>query len=108
MAIERRIIITPKTPGGSPRVTFDPNPLQANQADQIFWTNNDTVAHWPGLVDGNGNVQPQFFMSYQIAGGGGTSTVFSTTVLGTLNYICTIAGHENEKGSIVISKAPAS
>ena len=103
MAIERQIIIKPNAPGASPRVTFDPNPLQANPADQIFWTNNDTQAHWPGLP---GN--PTFFMSNQIAPGGDVSPVFSTIVNGTLNYVCTIAGHQNETGSIVISTPPAS
>ena len=98
MAIERRITIKPNAPGASPRVSFDPNPLQANPADQIFWTNNDTQPHWPGLP---GN--PTFFTSNQIAPGGDVSPVFSTIVSGTLNYVCTIAGHQNETGSIVIS-----
>ena len=102
MAIERRIVIKPNAPGASPRVTFDPNPLQANPADQIFWTNNDTQAHWPGQP---GN--PTFFMSNQIAPGGDVSPVFSTTVVGTLTSVCTIAGHQNETGSIVISTTPA-
>ena len=103
MAIERQITITTAPPGSSPRITFAPNPLQANQADQIFWTNNDSQPHWPGLVDATGKIQPNFFMTYQIAEGGGTSTIFSTTVAGTLNYVCTIAGHEHETGSIVIT-----
>ena len=102
MAIERRIVIKPSAPGASPRVTFDPDPLQANPADQIFWTNNDTQAHWPGLP---GN--PTFFMSNQIAPGGDVSPVFSTTVIGTLNYVCTINGHQNETGRIVISTTSA-
>ena len=102
MAIERRIVITPNAPGASPRVTFDPNPLQANPSDQIFWTNDDTQAHWPG-VPGN----PTFFMSNQIAPGGDVSPVFSTIVNDTLIYVCTLNGHQNETGSIVISTAPA-
>jgi plastocyanin len=102
MAIERRIVITPNAPGASPRVTIAPNPLQANPSDQIFWTNDDTQAHWPG-VPGN----PTFFMSNQIAPGGDVSPVFSTIVVGTLNYICTLNGHQNETGSIVISTTPA-
>jgi plastocyanin len=103
MAIERRIIIKTSAPGASPRVSFDPNPLQANQADQIFWTNNDSQPHWPGRVDDAGKIYPDFFMSYQIAQNGGTSTVFSTTVVGTLKYVCTLKGHEHETGSIVIT-----
>ena len=101
MAIERRITITPNAPGASTRVTFDPNPLKADPADQIFWTNNDSQAHWPGLP---GN--PTFFMSNQIAPGGDVSPVFSTIVSGRLNYVCTIAGHHNESGSIEISTPP--
>jgi len=42
-------------------------------------------------------------MPNQIAPNGNTSPVFSTIVAGTLNYICTIDGHQNETGSIVIS-----
>jgi plastocyanin len=102
MAIERPINIRTNAPGASPRVSFDPNPLQANPADQVFWTNNDSQPHWPGRVDDTGKVQPDFFMSYQIAPNGGTSPVFSTVVVGTLKYVCTIKGHENETGSIVI------
>ena len=106
MAIERQISIKAAPPSASPRITFDPSALQANQADQIFWTNNDTLPHWPGLQKTDG-VDKTFFMSYQIAPNGGTSTVFSSTVVGTLNYVCTLAGHQNETGSIQINK-PAS
>ena len=106
MAIERPITITTAPAGSSSRITFNPDPLQANPADQIFWTNGDTRAHWPGLQR-TGSVDKEFFMSYQIAPGG-TSTIFSTTVVGTLNYVCTIAGHEHETGRIEITKPPAS
>jgi plastocyanin len=107
MAIERRIVIKPNAPGASPRVTFDPNPLQANPSDQIFWANNDTQAHWPGRKNADGTINATFFMSNQIAPGGDVSPVFSTIVNDTLTYICTIAGHQNETGSIVISTTPA-
>ena len=94
MAIERPISINP----GAAGATFDPNPLHARQGDQIFWTNNDTKAHWPGLP---GN--PGFLMANQIAPGGDVSPVFSTLVISTLNYVCTL--HLNEAGSIVIASA---
>ena len=107
MAIERPITITTASPGSSPRITFSPSPLPANQADQIFWTNDDTEAHWPGRKNDDGTIDKEFFMTYQIAPGG-TSTIFSTIVVGKLNYICTIEGHKDETGSIVINTAPAS
>jgi plastocyanin len=103
MAIERPITITTKPGGGSPRITFSPDPLQAKEADQIFWTNNDTQPHWPGRKNDDGTINKTFFMPNQIAPNGNTSPVFSTIVAGTLNYICTIDGHQNETGSIVIS-----
>ena len=103
MAIERQIIIKGNAPGASPRVTFDPNPLQANQADQIFWTNNDTQAHWPGRKNADGSINATFFMPNQIAPGGDVSAVFSTIVSGTQNYVCSLPGHQNETGSIVIA-----
>jgi len=103
MAIERQIVIKTAPPGSSPRITFDPNPLSANAMDQIFWTNNDSQPHWPGRKNDDGSVNPTFFMANQIAPGGDVSPVFSTGVSGTLNYVCTIAGHQNETGSIQIS-----
>src|ERR1043165_6694696 len=103
MAIERRITITTAPPGSSPRITFAPNPLQANAMDQIFWTNDDSQPHWPGRKNDDGSVNPTFFMPNQIASGGDVSPIFSSTVSGTLNYVCTLAGHQNETGSIVIS-----
>jgi hypothetical protein len=98
MPIQRRITIKTAPPGSSPRVTFDPNPLQAGQMDQIFWSNDDTQPHWPG-VPGN----PTYFMPNQIAPGGDVSPVFSTVTSGTINYVCSLPGHQNESGSIVIA-----
>lgn len=108
MAIERRIIIKTAAPGASPRVTFDPNPLQANPADQIFWTNNDSQPHWPGRLKADGTIDTTFFMPNQIAPDGDVSAVFSTIVKSDpndpdtlLNYACSL--HPPEKGSITIS-----
>ena len=97
MAIERQISIKRNAAGG---VVFDPNPLQADALDQIFWTNSDTVAHWPALKDGN-TIDRDFFMTNQIAPGGDVSPVFSTSLAGTLDYVCFL--HQTETGSIVIS-----
>jgi len=49
MAIQRQININPAH--GTPAVRFDPDPLSARVFDQIFWTNNDATAHWPGLLN---------------------------------------------------------
>ena len=53
MANQWQININPN-PQGTPRVKFEPDPRKANPLDQIFWTNNDTVAHWPGLQNADG------------------------------------------------------
>ena len=98
MPIQRQININ-KSAGA---VTFSPNPLQANALDQIFWTNNDDKAHWPGLADDTGKVtDPTFFMPNQIAGGGDTSPIFSASKTATYKYACSL--HANETGSINIT-----
>lgn len=90
-------------------VTFSPNPLQAHLLDQIFWTNNDTQPHWPGLVNTDGSINTTFFMPNQIAGNGDPSPIFSPTSTspagqtGPYNYKCSLPGHENETGTITVS-----
>ena len=98
MPIQRQININ-KSGGG---ITFSPNPLNANTQDQIFWTNNDDKAHWPGRVKKDGTIDTTFFMDNQIAPNG-TSPIFAASVAGTLNYKCSIQGHENETGSIEVT-----
>ncbi len=85
----------------TPRVKFDPNPLQnAGTGDQIVWANNDSQAHWPGLVNpDDGTINTTFFMPNQIAPNS-TSAAFSPGVSGTLNYVCSI--HPDEKGAIQV------
>jgi len=104
MANTLKIDINPN-PGGNPRVKFDPDPLQANTLDQIFWTNNDSQPHWPGLLKADHTIDKTFFMPNQIAQDGNTSTVFSPSQAGTLNYQCSLEGHQNETGSIVVVAA---
>ena len=66
-------------PGGpaGQTIRFDPNPLPdpkssntVSVGDQIFWTNNDNVPHWPGIVN-----YPTVFMPRAI-GPGETSPAF--------------------------------
>ena len=103
-----RITITTAPPGASPRVTFDPNPLPVMQGDQIFWGNEDSKPHRLGLKTNSG-VDDSFFMGHPIASAPDTSNTFSTTVPGTLTYVCTLGpGHENETGTITVSKLPGS
>ena len=99
MPIQRQINI--KKSGGG--ITFSPNPLDANTQDQIFWTNNDDKPHWPGRVKADGTIDKTFFMDNQIAPNGDTSPIFAPSVPGTLNYKCTVQGHENETGSITVT-----
>jgi len=98
MAIQRQININKS--GSS--VTFSPDPLAANALDQIFWTNNDDKAHWPGLADDTGKVtNPTFFMPNQIAGKGDSSPIFSPAGAATYKYACSL--HANETGTINIT-----
>jgi plastocyanin len=71
------------------RVSFEPSLLAVNVGDQIFWTNNDSQPHWPGLKNEDGSIDETFFMPYQIAGDD-TSPTFSPGVAETLVYVCSI------------------
>lgn len=84
-------------------IKFDPNPLAANARDQIFWTNNDSQPHWPGLLNSDGTINTTFFIPNQIAPNGDSSSIFSPSKAATLNYKCSIAGHENETGTINVT-----
>jgi plastocyanin len=93
------------------QVSFDPSPLDAQVGDQIFWTNNDSEPHWPGLKNEDGSIDETFFMPYQIAGasdmGPSSSPTFSPGVAATLEYVCSLhceAGQPcNEAGTIVVT-----
>lgn len=99
MPDQRQININP----GVPSITFDPNPLAANSRDQIFWTNNDSKPHWPGLLNSDGTINTTFFMPNQIAPNGDTSAIFSPSQAATFKYKCSIPGHENETGTITVT-----
>ena len=85
----------------SPRALFDPETLAANARDQIFWTNNDSVAHWPGPKDANGKVEPTGFFPNQIAPDGDTSPSWSPTASGSFPYGCSL--HPDEEGVINVT-----
>jgi len=83
-----------------PRVNFSPNPLpKVEPGDNIVWANNDSEPHWP-CVAGNRD----FFMPNQIAPKS-TSSAFSPTAAGNLDYVCYL--HPDEKGTIQVIASPA-
>jgi plastocyanin len=94
-----RINITKNPKKGQPAIfTFEETP-QVDVGDVIFWSNQDKVAHWPGLVD-----NATAFMANKIAAHS-TSPVYTPSQVGTITYICTL--HEGEGGEISVSAAPA-
>lgn len=99
--------------GRTPPVTFDPNPLPTPvvdgvkqsvlPGDEIIWSNNDPASpHWPGLKNSDGTISQTFFMPNQIAPRS-TSDTYRPKQAGTLPYVCSLPGHENETGTIVVS-----
>ncbi len=65
---------------------YDPPTLANVQVgDLIIWSNKDDKAHWPGLKT-NGNVDPTYFMPYQIAPHS-PSTTFVPGVAGNVTYV---------------------
>jgi plastocyanin len=95
---QQQININKSTSGS---VTFNPNPAAVQTRDQIFWTNNDSAAHWPGLLNPDGSINTTFFMPNQIAPNGDTSASFSPTVAGSFSYACSL--HPTEKGTITVT-----
>jgi plastocyanin len=77
-----------------PTVTFNPTLLEVKVGDQIFWTNNDSQPHWPGLKKQDGSIDNSFFMPNQIAEasdmGSSSSSIFSSDVAKTLVYVCSL------------------
>lgn len=100
MAIQLQINIDTNF-SGFPRVTFSPSPLAASARDQIFWTNNDGEAHWPGLLNNDGTINATFFMPNQIAPNGDTSATFSPAVAASFTYACSL--HPDEQGVINVT-----
>jgi plastocyanin len=94
-----RINITKNPKKGKPAIyTFEETP-QVQVGDVIFWSNDDKVAHWPGLPG-----QADAFIANKIAKNS-TSSVFAPGTPGTINYICSL--HEGESGVIQVGEAPS-
>ena len=72
---------------------FEEKP-QIYVGDLVFWSNDDTVPHWPCEVG-----KPKVFMDNQIAAKS-TSSNFAPSQVGTINYICSL--HEGELGAIEV------
>jgi plastocyanin len=80
---------------------FEPTYLVVNKNDQIYWENNDTNPHWPGLMNADGTIDATFFMQNQIPPSG-ISTVFVPGVEGDFTYSCSL--HQGEMGRIQVNR----
>lgn len=100
MPNQRKINIRPAM-GGPPNAGFDPDELAAQTRDQIFWSNRDKVAHWPGLLNDDGSIDATFFMPNQIAPDGDVSPIFSPSAPATFKYACSL--HPDEQGTITVT-----
>jgi plastocyanin len=93
-----RINITKNPKKGKPAIfSFEETP-QVAVGDAIFWSNQDTVAHWPGLPNND-----TVFIPNKIARNS-TSQVYTPGQPGTINYVCSL--HPNETGVIQVAPAP--
>lgn len=95
-----RIAIRKGTQGAPPQAVFDPPTLQAFTLDQIFWTNEDDVAHWPGRLNADGSIDATFFMPNQIAPNGDQSAIWASANKGTFDVACSL--HPDERGTIQV------
>ena len=86
----------PKPPG--PAIFEFDQPPQIQVGDQIIWSNNDTLAHFPKPVG-----QSYEFMPSQIAPQS-TSPSFAPGTQGTIDYYCAL--HPDEKASFAVGAAP--
>lgn len=85
---------------GPSRAVFDPHSLTGVQVgDQIFWTNADPQAHWPGRKMPDGSIDKTYFMQNQIPAHS-TSTTFAPGAAGSIEYCCSL--HPQETGSIIV------
>jgi len=98
-----RINITKNPVPSKPAIfTFD-QPPQVEVGDQVFWANEDTVAHWPALSPPTG-ANVTHFMAFQIAPRS-TSPAFAPAAVGTITYVCSL--HPGESGTINVVSPPA-
>ena len=86
-------------PSGPAIFEFDLPTQDIQVGDQIIWSNNDTVPHFPTPLD------PTFvFMENQIAAQS-TSPAFAPDTTGTIEYVCSL--HKDETGTIEVVAPPA-
>lgn len=88
---------------------FQPDHLDCQINDQIYWANLDKNSHWPMLRRRNGSFDPNYFLE-QVTGPDGnkryeiapqsTSATFSPGVAGEFLYVCLF--HPQEIGVIVV------
>jgi plastocyanin len=94
MPVAWRINVKKNPKNGEPALfEFEETP-QVKVGDLVFWSNTDTVAHFPCMAN-----QQQAFVMNQIAAGS-SSTNFAPATVGTINYICSL--HSGEKGVIKV------
>lgn len=93
-----KITIKPGTPA-----VFDPNPLQAEPNDSVFWFNGDKVAHWPAPAPKKPGdpINKKAWLDFQIpANASSTAIALNPPAPYCLNYVCAL--HPNEKGQIKV------
>lgn len=102
MPFQEKIAIEKNTQGDSPRAVFAPDPLAVGVLDQVFWSNQDSEPHWPGLLKDDGKtIDKEFFMPNQIAPNGDVSAIFAFSKAGTFKYACSL--HPDETGTIEVT-----
>ena len=85
-----------KIQAGKP-AKFVPTSLQADAGDSVFWSNEDTVAHWPAPSVTNKTA----WLDYQVPPGGVSSQIsLNPPAPYTLNYVCVL--HPGETGQIKV------
>ena len=93
-----KIQIKPGTPA-----VFDPNPLQAEPNDSVFWFNGDNIAHWPAPAPKKPTdpINKKAWLDYQIPpNASSTQIALNPPAPYCLNYVCAL--HPNEKGQIKV------
>jgi plastocyanin len=108
-SLERRLKRFAPSPQN--RVSFDPPLVTVTVRDTIFWTNNDSVAHWPGLLNDDGTINPTFFIPNQIAPNGDVSASFGSGQPDpgqpdvSFKYECSLHRGQGEEGTITFTPA---
>ena len=94
-----KIKIKPGTPA-----VFDPNPLQAEPNDSVFWFNGDNIAHWPAPAPKKPTdpINKKAWLDYQIPPNASSTQIALNPAKFPycLNYVCAL--HPKEKGQIKV------